>query len=69
MNDDDRMAAGQLHAVELALSGLYERWDQIEHTMRWDEGEAEAQRWLDDPDFRTALDELCRTHWTGPKQW
>jgi hypothetical protein len=62
---DRRTAAGQLHAVELAQTGFYERWFQIEHTMRWDEGEPEASLWLADPGFRDALDAVCQAHWAG----
>jgi hypothetical protein len=47
------------HARELAMSGHYYSWRDIEVVLRFDEDFPEARQWLDHPSIRDELDRLC----------
>jgi hypothetical protein len=45
---------------ELAMSGKFSRWMEIEFALRFEEGCGEARQWLDSPSIRDELDRLCK---------
>ena len=47
-------------AVEMAESGKYHDWEQIEFALIFNEGYLEARGWLDSRDRREWLNRLCR---------
>jgi hypothetical protein len=47
-------------AVEMAGSGKYRDWEQIEFALCFDEGYLEARGWLDSRPRREWLNQLCR---------
>jgi hypothetical protein len=44
---------------ELAMSGKFDHWPQIEFELRFIEGFPEARQWLDSHSTRRELDQLC----------
>ncbi len=59
MRKKDREAYLRRRARELALSGNYTRWIQIEFVLRFEEHYPEARRGLDNSYVRCELDQLC----------
>jgi antibiotic biosynthesis monooxygenase (ABM) superfamily enzyme len=55
-----RKAYVSTRAVEMARSGKYLDWQQIEFALCFDEGYLEARGWLDSRDRREWLNRLCR---------
>jgi hypothetical protein len=47
-------------ARELAASGRYFSWRDVEVVLRFEEDLPEARQWLDNPVIRDELDRLCQ---------
>jgi hypothetical protein len=56
----EREAYVTKRARELAMSGRYYSWRDIEIVLRFEEGFPEARQWLDHPPIRDELDRLCK---------
>jgi hypothetical protein len=57
---EHRKAYISARAVEMAQSGKYRDWEQIEFALCFDEGFIEARGWLDSRPRRDWLNRLCR---------
>jgi hypothetical protein len=55
----EREAYVSKRARELAMSGHYYSWRDIEVVLRFEEDLPEARQWLDNPSIRDELDRLC----------
>jgi hypothetical protein len=55
----EREAYVTKRARELAMSGHYYGWRDIEVVLRFEEDLLEAGQWLDNPSIRDELDQLC----------
>ena len=58
MNKEERCSYISKRAKELALSGKFSGWLQIEREIR-SEGYSEARQVLDNPSIRSRLDKIC----------
>jgi hypothetical protein len=56
----ERKAYVTKRARELAMSGRYYSWRDIEIVLRFEEDFPEARQWLDHPSIRDELDRLCK---------
>lgn len=61
----DRIEAIARKADQMAASGKYQNWLDIEHALTW-EGYSEARSVLDSRVKRQMLDETCKANWKGP---
>jgi hypothetical protein len=59
MNKRERKEYVLRRARELARSGRFDRWLNIELELRFEEGFIEARQWLDDSFVRKELNRLC----------
>jgi hypothetical protein len=55
----EREAYVNKRARELAMSGHYYGWRDIEVALRFEEDLSDARQWLDNPSIRDELDRLC----------
>ena len=65
-----RRVAVMNHARNLARSGRYDGWEAILADMQAVSDLSDAERWFNDPAFRTQLNHLCgfaRQGHTGPR--
>lgn len=59
MNKRERQEYVLRRARELATSGRFDRWLNVEWELRFEEGFSEARQWLDSSFLRKELDGLC----------
>jgi len=60
MKKAERHAQIRRRAIELAQTGHFGGWLQIEQELAWVEGFTEARDCLDEPGIRLSLDNLCK---------